>query len=513
MERYERLVQQLDRLVDLARALSVIQDEPRLLEKILEGAIELTRADGGTLYQVTPQRGLHFSILRNSSLGLRCGGTAAPCDYPDIPLSLPTGQPNLANVCAFAFHMRHTVNLADAYESEGFDFSGMRAMDQILKYRSKSFLTVPLMDHRKGCIAVLQLINRLDDKGQPSPFSLEDVHLAEALASQAAIFLTNTQLLADYQGMFEATINVLADAVDQRSPHTGRHSRRVPVLAVEIAHAVNRQSADRGERLTDEQIEALRLAALLHDVGKISIPDRLLDKKTRLWATLDGVDLIALRYQIMALQAGLLGAGQTVGAQGLGLHGPVDPAEELEFLRRCDDQGTTVTPEDAQRIRRLAASRNYLDNGHPMPVITPEETEGLCTEHGTLTEADRRELSQHPMRSYELLRRIPFTGALSDIPVIARNHHEWCNGHGYPNHLNTREMDLSSRILPLADIFEALTAPDRPYRKPAKVSDAEKVLQQMADEGHLDPGLVKCFIDQRVGYIYAKDHLEPWQAA
>ena len=508
MESRERLVTTLNKLVELARALSVIQDEPRLLEQILEGAIELTRADGGTLYQVTPQRGLHFSILRNHSLQLHCGGSHPPCAYADIPLFLPTGQPNLANVCAFAYHMRQTVNLADAYDSEGFDFSGMRAMDAQLHYRSQSFLTVPLLDHRKGCIAVLQLINRVDDQGRVFAFDADDVGVAEALASQAAISLTNAQLLTDYQKMFDAAIDVLADAVDQRSPHTGRHCRRVPELAVRIAHAVNRQSEQlQGAHLTDEQIEALRLASLLHDVGKISIADRLLDKKTRLWTTMDGLELIRLRYQVMALQRGWEKPLSSQEGER------PDLQEEERFLAHCDEQGTIVSSEDAQRIHDLALTRTYVRDGKTLPVLTSVEVEDLSTTQGTLTQAERAELSLHPLRSYDLLQRIPFTGALQAVPLIARNHHEWCNGKGYPNHLKRADLDLSSRIVPLADIFEALTAPDRPYRKPMTVTQAEAVMQQMAQEGHLDLDLVRCFVEERVGYEYAKQFLEPWQAA
>ena len=506
MDEQQQLAAKLEHLIEIARSLSMIQQVPRLLEQILLGAKELTHAEGGTLYRVEPQRGLVFSILINDKLGLRCGGSAPPCTLPDVPLFLPDGMPNLANVCAFAAFRRQTIALADAYESEGFDFSGTKAADASLGYRSKSFLTLPLLNHRHECLAVIQLINCLDEKGKPCAFTGEDIHLAEALAAQAAIALENQQLLADYRNMFEAVIQVLADAVDQRSPHTGRHSRRVPLLAVEIAHAVNRteQGPLAQLKISDDEIEALRMGALLHDVGKIAIPDRLLDKKTRLWATGDDLELIRLRMRCLELQ--LLPepapANQPPAASC---------EEELTFLAHCDEQGTVVSPEDAVRIAKLASERCYNWQGHSQPVVTAEEAHALSTPKGTLTAEEKAELAQHPLRSFELLKRIPFPGVLARIPEIARNHHEWCNGKGYPLRLRKEELDLLSRITPLADVFEALTAPDRPYRKPATVSQAQGMMQQMAQEGHLDPDLVQVFIDQKVGFVYGKNELQTWQ--
>jgi HD-GYP domain-containing protein (c-di-GMP phosphodiesterase class II) len=496
----------LDRMIEIARGLSVVQQVPRLLEKILLGAKELTSAEGGTLYSVEPGRGLVFSILVNDKLGLRCGGEAPPCTLPDVPLYLPDGQPNLANVCAYAAFRRQTVNLSDAYQSEGFDFEGTKAADRALHYRSQSFLTIPLLNHRRECLAVLQLINRLDSQGQVSRFTAEDVALAEALAAQAAISLENTQLLKDYREMFEAAIGMLADAVDQRSPFTGQHSRRMPILAVEIAHAVNRneQGPLAGVKISDEEIEALRLGALLHDVGKIAIPDRLLDKRTRLWDTGDGIELIRLRMRCLALEV------QPATPP------PDQPAyetlaQEMAFLEHCDQQGTILTEEDQTRISQIAQHRRYQWEGEDLPVVSAEEAHALSTPTGTLTPEERQELNQHPLRSYELLSHIPFPGVLAKVPLIARNHHEWCNGKGYPLGLHKQDLDLLSRIVPLADVFEALTAPDRPYRKPATVAQAEAALEKMADEGHLDPDLVAIFIREKVGLSYGKAQLKPWQ--
>jgi HD-GYP domain-containing protein (c-di-GMP phosphodiesterase class II) len=508
MDDHDLMVNKLNRLIEVARGLSMVQQVPRLLEQILLGAKELTHAEGGTLYQVVPGRGLVFSIVINDKLGLRCGGEFPACSFPDVPLFLADGMPNLGNVCAYTAFRRQTVNLADAYQSEGFDFSGTKAADTRLNYRSKSFLTLPLVNHRHECMAVLQLINRLDEQGQPTAFSPDDVLIGEAMAAQASIALENQQLLSDYRNMFEAVIQVLADAVDQRSPHTGRHSRRVPLLAVEIGKAVNRNDKGplAGTRISEDELEALRMGSLLHDVGKIAIPDRLLDKRTRLWMTGDGIELIRLRMRcLIAEQAGLKPAEGQPSVQQL--------EEEMAFLDRLDEQMTVVTPEDAKRLADIATHRTYTWNGGQEPVVHVAEAHALSTPAGTLTPEEKNELSQHPMRSFALLQRIPFPGALAKIPEIARNHHEWCNGKGYPLRLQKKDLDVLSRIVPLADVFEALTAPDRPYRKPATVSQAEAVMTQMGQEGHLDPDLVQIFIEQRVGYLYGQSQLESWQLA
>jgi HD-GYP domain-containing protein (c-di-GMP phosphodiesterase class II) len=500
-----KLVRRLDRLIEISRGLSAIQQAPRLLEQILLGAKELTQAEGGTLYLVEPKRGLVFSILINDRLQLRCGGESPPCHLPDVPLFSADGNPNLANVSAYAVFRRQTVNLKDVYDSEGFDFTGTEAADQTLGYRSKSMLTVPLLNHRRECLAVLQLINRLNDSGECTSFSQDDVHLAEALAAQAAIALENKQLLSDYQAMFEATIRVVADACDQRSPHTGRHSRRVPILAVLIAKAVN--ATDTGAlahvHISDEEIEALRMASLLHDVGKIAIPDRLLDKKTRLWTTGDRIDLIEARMRCVALEGEAPSGDTQPSADVL--------ADEVAFLRHCDEQSTVVSPADVERIQQIASTRFYRWKGERVHALTENEVEELSIPRGTLTAKEREELSQHPLHTYDLLQQIPFPGTLARVPTIARNHHEWCNGKGYPLRLRREDLDILSRIVPLADVFEALTAPDRPYRKPATVAHAEEIMKQMADEGHLDPDLVQIFISQRVGYQYGEENLLPEQ--
>jgi len=495
------------RLIRISTSLGRIYDRKHLLEQILEAAQDLTSAEGATLYLVK-DRVLQFAVVKNNKLAIACGAhNQQACEFPAVPLFLENGEPNLANICSYAAFMRRTVRIDNAYDSE-FNFSGLQHIDESIGYHSISFLTVPLLDYQMRPKGVLQLINRMGEGGEVEPFTDDDVQLVEALSSQAAVVLENSRLLEISKQMFEALIEVVADAVDQRSPNTGRHSRRVPEIAVRLATACNRRAEFDAQRtpFSPDQIESLRLAALLHDVGKISIPDALLDKSSRLWYSSDQIELIKLRYIILQLSAQLESLGQKPD-ESLS----PDLSSELALLENCNNQATMVDAEARESLQKIAEQRCFQWEGATVAAISPSELYSLSTERGTLTEAEREILQSHPLRSFQLLNRIPFPEGLSQVPVIARNHHERVDGKGYPHRLNGDELDHLSLLLPLADIFEALTAPDRAYRKPLSVEDAQSVLQELAAVGHLDPDLVALFIDEGVGFDYGRSFLEEWQ--
>lgn len=269
----DTILEHLDRLNEIGIALSTQKDTSKLLESILRGAKLILNADGGTLYLVDAERrSLNFEIILNDTLGIHQGGTSGvPTSLPPLPLYKENGEPNETMVAAWCALHQKTINIPDAYEAEGFDFSGTKAFDQRMGYRSRSFLTVPMMNHEGELIGVLQLINaRQKNSNQIVPFSPMAQRLAESLASQAAIALTNNRLIAEFKQLFESFIGLIAKAIDEKSPYTGGHCRRVPELTMMIAKAACQANygifAD--FTMTEEELYELKIAGLLHDCGK-----------------------------------------------------------------------------------------------------------------------------------------------------------------------------------------------------------------------------------------------------
>src|SRR5512145_2133085 len=278
METLDDLFLRLEQLNEIGASLSSEHNLNLLLEKILLAAKTITRADGGTLYRLSEDRQhLHFEIVRTNSLGIAFGGSSGQPtsgNFPDLALYRDDGTPNDSLVAAYAAITGRPVNIADAYAADGFDFSGTRKFDERTGYRSQSFLTVPMKNHEGEIIGVLQLINALDPQRRVVEFSQADQRLAESLASQAAIALTNRQLVQQLETLFEAFIKLINLAIDEKSPYTGGHCQRVPELTMMLAESAEATSegplAD--FKLTDSERYELRIAALLHDCGKVTTP-------------------------------------------------------------------------------------------------------------------------------------------------------------------------------------------------------------------------------------------------
>src|SRR4051795_12574511 len=300
------LVQRLDQLNAIGASLSAERDIDRLLEAILTAAKTITRADGGTLYRVTEEKSLRFEIVRTSSLKYYLGGSTGN-PVPFYPIQLyKDGKPNQTMVAAQAALTGKTINIADAYTAEGFDFTGTRAFDAKTGYRSKSFLTVPMRNHENETIGVLQLLNAQDPKtGEVIAFSSSDQRLAESLASQAAIALTNRMLINQLEQLFESFINLINTAIDEKSPYTGGHCQRVPVLTMLLAEAVNdtKEGPLRDFMMTEKNRYELKIAGLLHDCGKVTTPVHIVDKATKLETIFDRVHLVDTRFEVLKRDA------------------------------------------------------------------------------------------------------------------------------------------------------------------------------------------------------------------
>src|SRR6186997_181052 len=325
----EDLGLRLEQLNAIGASLSAERDINRLLESILTAAKTITRADGGTLYRVAEDKTLRFEIVRTTSLKYYLGGTSGN-PVPFYPIQLyKDGKPNHSMVAAHAALTGKTVNIPDAYTAEGFDFSGTRAFDSKTGYRSQSFLTVPMRNHEHETIGVLQLINARDPRtGQISAFSPSDQRLAESLASQAAVALTNRMLINQLEQLFESFIGMINTAIDEKSPYTGGHCQRVPLLTMMLAEA----AADTTEgpladfAMSDQDRYELKIAGLLHDCGKVTTPVHVVDKSTKLETIFDRIHMLDTRFEVLKRDA-----------QVDMLRGKITQAAYEEKIRQYDD--------------------------------------------------------------------------------------------------------------------------------------------------------------------------------
>jgi HD-GYP domain-containing protein (c-di-GMP phosphodiesterase class II) len=446
---------------------------------------------------------------------------------PFYPIQLyKDGKPNHSMVAAHAALTGKTVNIPDAYAAEGFDFSGTRAFDAKTGYRSQSFLTVPMRNHDHEIIGVLQLINAHDPKsGAVVPFSASDQRLAESLASQAAVALTNRMLIIQLEQLFESFINLMNSAIDEKSPYTGGHCQRVPVLTMLLAEAVNdtREGPLRDFTMSEKDRYELKIAGLLHDCGKVTTPVHIVDKATKLETIFDRVHLIDTRFEVLKRDAEIDSLRRKIGF--LQEKDPMAAADEdkklrdrlraldddRRFLHACNIGGERMRDEDVARVKRIGALRWRDTAGHEADFLTQDEVKNLTIRAGTLTEDERKIINHHIVATIKMLEALPWPKHLTKVPEYAGGHHERMDGKGYPKGLKREEMSVQARCMGIADIFEALTAKDRPYKKGKTLSESLEILGRMKENGHVDPDLFDIFVRRRVYQRYAEMFLDPEQ--
>lgn len=520
------LVQRLEQLNAIGASLSAERDINRLLESILVAAKTITRADGGTLYRVTEEQTLRFEIVRTSSLKSYLGGTTGN-PVPFYPIQLyKDGKPNHNMIAAHVALSGKTVNIEDAYTAEGFDFSGTRAFDLKTGYRSQSFLTVPMKNHENEIIGVLQLINATDPKSADiRPFSPSDERLAESLASQAAIALTNRMLINQLEELFESFINLMNSAIDEKSPYTGGHCQRVPMLTMMLAEAVNetREGPLGDFRMSDKDRYELKIAGLLHDCGKVTTPVHVVDKSTKLETIYDRIHLVDTRFEVLRRDAEIELLKKRVELLESGDKNRLDDLdsgyreqlrrieEDRAFLRACNIGGEAMRDDDIERVKRIAEYRWTDVAGHQASFLTEDELKNLTIRAGTLTQQERQIINHHIVATIKMLEALPWPKHLRNVPEYAGGHHERMDGKGYPKGLTREQMSVQARVMGIADIFEALTAKDRPYKKGKTLSESLEILGKFRQNGHIDPDLFDVFVRQKVYLRYAEKFLDKEQ--
>lgn len=518
------VLERLRQLTNIGIALSAEKDNGRLMERILESAKALTNADGGTLYLRAGDDVLQFEIMLTDSLGLCLGGSSGePVHYGPIRLYHEDGTPNHGTVASYAAVECCTVNISDAYEANEFDFSGTREFDAQTGYRSRSFLTVPMENHENRIIGVLQLINARDPvTGAVGVFSVEDQQVVEALSSQAAVALTSKRLIDEQRRLFESFVELIAAAIDDKSPYTGGHCRRVPVLTMMLADAAVSAKAGPlgGFTMTGEDRYALRIASWLHDCGKITTPEHVVDKATKLETIFDRIHLVDTRFEVLKrdaeirmLEAKLAArtdpAGSEIRVLERAYEGEIRRLdEERAFLRRCNIGGEEMAAEDQQWVRTIARRRWRGPDGNLASLLDGDEVNNLNVPKGTLTPEEREIINDHIVATIKMLDSLPYPSYLRNVPEYAGGHHERMDGRGYPRGLIREQMSVQARVMGIADIFEALTARDRPYKQGMKLSQALEIMGQMKLDGHIDPDLFDVFVHQKVYSRYAQKFMD-----
>lgn len=520
---HTEVAQRLDQLTELSVALSNNRDIPRLLEQILRTARSMTHADGGTLYRANEDgKSLSFSISMNDTLGMYQGGLSGnKIEIPDIPLQNEQGGKNLSAVAAYAANTRLSVNIQDVYHSDLFNFSGMRNFDEKYGYQSQSFLTVPMQDHEGDLIGVLQLINAKDPQsGATHPFSDTDQRFIEALASQAAIAITNQKLIARLETLFESFVKLINLGIDEKSPHTGKHCEHVPALTMMLAEATN--DTDSGPladfAMTERDRRELWLAGLLHDCGKITTPVHVVEKSTKLETLFDRVHMVDTRFEVLKRDAEIRALKEIIVAPSLKAEIEARLQKELtqfdddrEFLRRANIGGEFMKPEDQARVDHIAAYRWSGVDGVECAFLSEEEASNLKIRAGTLNDAERQIINNHIVVTIRMLESLPWPPHLKNVTEYAGGHHERMDGKGYPKGLTREQMSVQARMMAIADIFEALTAKDRPYKKGKTLSESLQILGGFRQRDHIDPDLFDVFVRKKVYLEYAKKFMDPAQ--
>ncbi|MBU0711287.1 GAF domain-containing protein [bacterium] len=521
------LCNQIQDLSKIGAALSAERNLPKLLEMILEEARHFTNSDGGTLYMMNDDgQSLRFEIVQTSSLNIRMGGTSGnTIDWYPVRLYLQNGKPNHAMVSAHVGLSGEVINIPDVYDVKGFDFTGTRAFDSKTGYRSKSMLVVPMRNHEDEIIGVLQLLNALNPvTNEPIPFTNADQGLIISLASQAAVAITNTRLIHDLELLLESFIQVIASAIDEKSPYTGGHIERVAKLTMMIAENIN--NIDYGIYaplfLNHDELKELRIASWMHDIGKITTPEYVVDKSSKLETIYDRINTVSARFEVLKRDAKIeLLEHKLKIANGESLEN-IETVEEsyrakiraidddIAFITTANIGGEYMAPEKQERVKEIGQQKIEMVN-ETRDLLDEDEILNLCIPKGTLTNEEREIINHHVVMTITMLEKLPYPKKLRRVPEYAGGHHEKLDGTGYPYGLNEDQLSPQSRMMALADIFEALTARDRPYKKGKTLSEAMKIMGFMAKDKHIDPELFKIFVQEKLYLKYAQENMDPSQ--
>jgi HD-GYP domain-containing protein (c-di-GMP phosphodiesterase class II) len=484
------------RLHEVGRALASEQDLDRLLDLILTKARELLRAEAGSIYLLNGEgerRELLFAHTQNAKVRL-----------PFHRVVMPVSDRTLAGFVALS---GASLNLQDVYripEEAPYRFND--SFDRQAGYRTRSVLVVPMQDTEGRVLGILQLLNRLEEDSEGGVFSAEDQNLAQSLAGQAAVAVKNAQLRLEIEQLFEGFVAASVMAIEARDPVTSGHSGRVADLTVGLAEAVNATpNGAYGDLLfTERQLREVRYASLLHDFGKVGVREQVLVKAKKLDPSQLELILQRLRQRELEEALDLLSQAWRGGERFEAarweqvVRDRQSVAEGLMHLVRQSNEPTVLAQEVADGLGLLEDLTFTHWSGERRGLVDPESLASLRIRRGSLSEAERLEIESHVTHTFRFLERIPWTRDLSGIPEIAYAHHERLSGRGYPRRLGAPDIPVQSRAMAIADVFDALTARDRPYKGAVPLEKSLDILREEARDGALDRPLLDLFIEAKV---------------
>lgn len=515
----------LQHLVDISIKLTTEKDSNKLLDEILHTVMSVANCDAGTIYSITDNQQLKFETVINHSLELYLGGRSGnSINFPNIDIFV-NGEPNNTAIVAHAVNSGELINIPDVYAALPFDMSAARSMDERTGYRTQSMLTIPLKDHKDEIIGVIQLINAQNKERQTINFSEDVATLVRSFSSLGAISLTNTALIKEMENLFISFAETIAVVIDEKSPHTGGHCKRVPALTLMIADAIH--EIDKGPlasfTISSSERHELDIAGWLHDCGKIATPDHIMEKSTKLETIFDRIDFINAKFEIISRDLKINYQQQVIDA--LKRNKPIEVQQldrqldvslkqltlDRALLQRVNLGGEFLADKEIVRIKKIQSHYQLNLNEKSIPLLCDNEVDNLTIRKGTLTESEREIINHHMVVTKKILDTLPFPSHLSNVSEYALGHHEKMDGTGYPLGLTKDEMSVPARLMAVADVFEALSASDRPYKKAKPVSECLKILGFMVEDNHLDSDIFAIFIESEIYKKYILEYADPKQ--
>ena len=525
LSKYEKNKQHINQLIEIGHSLTSEKNFDALLEKILLGAKQLSHADGGTLYILNEQtKSLSFKVVQTDSLNIKMGGTSSEITWPDVQLYKEDGSKNKQQVAALCALNDELINISDVYDAIGFNFEGTKKFDEGTGYRTKSMLVVPMKNHENDIIGVLQLLNKQNDNEKICEFTSEDENIILSMASQAAVSLTNSQLVNDLEKLLFDFIKSIADAINEKSKYTGGHINRVAELSSLIASKINEDKVGvfKDINFSEDELKQIDISAWMHDIGKITTPEYVVDKSTKLETIYDRINEVVVKAEVIKRDIEIkylkekfeLSNKIEIDNLTQKFHKDIKFIEySVEYLKKSNQGSEFVSDENIEKIKELASYKLIVDNNE-INFLSDDELYNLSIRKGTLTQEERTIINNHVVVSYNMLKNLSFPKYLKNVPKIAGSHHKTIytnedgthGGYGAPE-IMALPMSIEDKILAVADVFEAITASDRPYKVPNTLNHALKIMSFMVKDKELDKDIVKYFIDNKVYEEYAKDNL------
>jgi len=520
----EEQLRHIDQLTAIGKSLSSETDIDKIFDLILDEGIAFTKADAATIYKVSDdEQCLEFEIVYNAAMNMRKGGSNGPVGWPSIALYNKNGKPKVSHIVASVFHSKQSLTFDDVYEAEGYDISGTKESDARNGYRCKSMITIPLMNHEEEVLGVMQFINALDEDGNIISFTDEHMTMLQSLASQAAIALSNRKLIENLENLLMQFIRSIAVAIERKSKYSSDHIMRVAMLTEMLADKIN-QATDghfADVHFSPNELKEISMAGWMHDMGKIITPEFVMDKSRKLERNIDGIELVKERFARLQLLIRYLRIQMHESELHDFIRDKIDPGQtpqsidsfledSLQFLMELNVGGEFVPDETISRMESLAAI-DFEYEGNRYFLLDELDKMNLSIRRGTLNQDELKVMRNHVSITWEMLSQLSFPKKYQNVAFYASTHHETLNGKGYPKGLEAPKLPLQSRMIAIVDIFEALTAADRPYKTPKTISEALTIMARLVKFGDLDRDLVDFFIDSGLCMEFAQKHMKPDQ--